>query len=90
MNDYEKAFEKALYKIATGYTYWEVKEVIDKAGRKTITRTSHHVPADPKACIYLLHKNNPSEWKYGITEEDSKVLFAKVREVLSGIPSVIE
>lgn len=81
--------ENALLKRALGYEYTEVMTEESEDGYKQ-RRTVKQVPADVTAQIFWLKNRRPDRWREKQMVEVSEESLQKAREILGGVPSVIE
>jgi hypothetical protein len=92
----EDKIEQALLKRALGFVQEEsvTEEVIDsETGMVKETakrrRVSKEVPPDVRALLFWLKNRRPDKWRDKPVDESESATLSAARELLSGIPSVI-
>ncbi len=80
--------ENALLKRALGYSYEETMIEDSPDGHKTRV-TTKFIPPDTTAQIFWLKNRRPSRWRDKPVDESDSAALTAARELLGGIPSVI-
>ena len=79
----DRLVERALFLMATGYTYTEERREEGEKGEK-IVRTRKQVPPNASAIALWLSHRMPERWGNGAAEVPENNLLALLREELEG------
>lgn len=80
--------ENALLKRALGYSYEETMVEDGPNGHKERV-TKKFIPPDVGAIVFFLKNRRPDKWRDKPVDETESATLAAARELLGGIPSVI-
>lgn len=80
--------ENALLKRALGYSYEETMIEDSPDGRKKRV-TKKFIPPDVAAIVFFLKNRRPDKWRDKPVDESESATLSAARELLGGIPSVI-